>query len=74
MLNSSPEYAPLREECLMNNRTFLDTELLMTGFMRSYDDYRKANSLRCGASREHTLGLQELARWPEARAWLVERL
>jgi hypothetical protein len=59
----------------MKHRVLLASELLMTGLVKFYDDYRKiSNSLECGFSREFILAMPELARWPEACQWLKERL
>ena len=59
----------------MTQRDKLVSELLMTGLIQFYDDYRIiARNLQCGFSREYILEMSELLRWPAACDWLKERL
>jgi hypothetical protein len=65
----------IKAEGAMATRDQLALELLMAGCISYYDDYLKVSrNLRSGFSLETILEMPELARWPEAREWLKERL
>jgi hypothetical protein len=56
-------------------REKLVQELLVTGHIRSCDDFcTVATFLQCGRDRDVVLVMEELRRWPAAHAWLQDRL
>lgn len=60
---------------LPTEREELARDLLATGYIHSCHDYcRVAAYLQAGRTRDQILALDELSRWPAARAWLETRL